>query len=143
MPTPATAVVLRLIREVVNHNDLSPIDELVHPDFYSHAAPPTRANGPTGVAATVRELHRTIAAFRIDPSDVITAGDKIVVRATASGRNLHPGTPRECEWSAEQIHIFRIVDGQIIEHWVAGEHQQLCGAAPARRRATPPSRRFQ
>jgi len=140
--THASAVVLRLIHDVVNHNDLSLIDDLIHADFFSHAAPPTRANGRTGMAATVTALHRTFAAFRIDPSDVITADDKIVVRATASGRNRHAGAPREGEWSAEQIHIFRIADRQIIEHWFASGHQQSGRIAPAGRVQIPPSRRF-
>ena len=120
MSTAATNVVLRLIRDVINHNDLALIDELVHPDFFSHATPPTRAHGRNGVASTVTALHRTYAAFRIEPRDVISTDDKIVVRATASGRHHHANAT-EAEWSAQQIHVFRIVDGQIVEHWVVCE----------------------
>jgi len=123
MSTCATDVVLRLIRDVINNNDLSQIEELVHPDFFSHAAPPTRANGRTGVASTVRALHHTFAAFRLDPRDVIAADEKIVVRATASGRHQHAEPPSQVEWSAQQIHIFRVAEHQVLEHWVVCEPQ--------------------
>ena len=76
---------LRLIHGAVNGGDEELAGTLIHPDFFSHAAPASRASGPAGFLATVRSLHQTFAGFRLEPQDVIAAEAKVVVRATASG----------------------------------------------------------
>jgi predicted ester cyclase len=117
------ALVLRLITGLNSSELLDPVvDELVHQDFFSHDAPAIRASGPAGFKATVRALHRAFAGFRVDPKDVIAGDGKVVVRATASGRHvgiLDGIQPTGREWSAQQIHIFRLADGKVIEHWAS------------------------
>ena len=70
----------------------------------------------------MRVLHGAFTGFRIEPADVISAKGKDVVRVSASGR--HTGSingiePTGEEWLAQQFHIFRIVDGRVIEHWAS------------------------
>jgi nogalonic acid methyl ester cyclase / aklanonic acid methyl ester cyclase len=130
-----TQLVLRLIDGVFNRGDLALVDELVHRDFFDHDAPPTRAVGPGGLRATVRALRDAFAGFRLDPADVISADGKVVVRASATGR--HTGSidgiePTGEEWLAQQFHVFRIVDGRVIEHWASRD------ACSARREGQKP-----
>src|SRR2546422_877916 len=52
--------------------------------------------------------------------DEIVSGDKVVVRVISSGR--HTGEfigfkPTGKTFEAQQIHIYRVADGKIIEHW--------------------------
>jgi predicted SnoaL-like aldol condensation-catalyzing enzyme len=115
-PRPEQELVLRLVDEVVNGGRLELIAELVHPDFYDHGATPSRSCGPDGFRATVLALHASYAGFRLEPRDVIAADGKVVVRATASGRRLD-GSGRE--WSTQQIHIFRLAQDRVIEHWAS------------------------
>jgi predicted ester cyclase len=55
-----------------------------------------------------------------DIEDEITQDDKVVARVTMHGRHLgeflgRPPTGRE--FAAEQIYIYRLQDGKVIEHW--------------------------
>lgn len=126
MPTPRSEqqLVLRLIDEVVNGGRLDLADELVHADFFDHHASASRSCGPDGFRATVAALHEAFAGFRLEPRDVIANGDKVVIRATVSGRHLgafDSATASGTEWSTQQIHIFRLAGDQVIEHW-ASDH---------------------
>ena len=117
-----TALVLRLIEEVFNGRDLTLIDELVHPDFFDHEAPASRSLGPAGMRASVRLLHETFAGYRLEPTDVVAADRKVVVRGSASGRHvgsINGFAATGEEWSSPQFHVFRIADGRIIEHWAS------------------------
>jgi predicted ester cyclase len=122
MPTTETQLVLRLIEEVVNGGDLALIDELVHHDFFDHEAPASRSLGHKGLRATVRALHEAFAGYHLEPTDVVSADGKVVVRGSASGR--HVGAINGIaatgeEWSSPQFHVFRIADRRIIEHWAS------------------------
>jgi predicted ester cyclase len=117
-------LVLRLVDEVVNGRRLDLADELVHPDFFDHHASASRSCGPDGLRATVAALHDAFAGFRLEPRDVIADGDKVVVRATVSGRHVaeFEGAPAAgAEWSTQRIHIFRVAGGQVIERWASDD----------------------
>ena len=120
MPEVEPQLVLRLIEQVFNAGNLEQVDQLVHPDFFDHGAPASRAVGQAGLQATVRLLRHAFAGFRIEPIDVIAADGKVVVRATASGRHvgaINGIEPTGEEWLAPQFHIFRVAEGRVIEHW--------------------------
>ena len=82
----------------------------------------------------MRALHASYAGFRLEPRDVIAADGKVVVRATASGRQLD-GCGRE--WSAQQIHIFRLAQGRVIEHWASPDGRAATERAPQPRPTQP------
>jgi predicted ester cyclase len=55
-----------------------------------------------------------------DIEDEICQGDKVVARVTMHGRHVgellgQPPTGRQ--FATEQIHIYRLQDGKVIEHW--------------------------
>jgi predicted ester cyclase len=123
-PRSERELVLRLVDEVVNGGRLDLVDELVHPDFFDHYATAIRSCGPDGFRATVAALHDAFAGFRLEPRDVIADADKVVVRATVSGRHVaeFDGEPATAaEWSTQQIHIFRVASGRVIERWASDD----------------------
>jgi predicted ester cyclase len=113
-------VVLRLFDEVLHKGKLELVDELVHPDFFNHDAVVANANGPVGFRRTATALRTAFAGLRLDPDDVIVSDDKVVIRCRASGRHVgefHGMQPTGREFSVQHIHIFRLADGKVIEHW--------------------------
>jgi predicted ester cyclase len=135
-----TQVVLRLIEEVFNRGDLALIEELVHPDFFDHEAPASRSLGHAGLRASVRLVREVFAGYRLEPTDVVAADGKVVVRGSASGR--HVGSINGIaatgeEWSSPQFHVFRIADRRLIEHWASRDDysslQRAATRAPSRK----------
>lgn len=129
-------VVLRQI-EALNAGDLDTAEALTHPDFFNHEAVASRANGPQGLRETFANLRSAFAGFRFEPLDVIAEGDRVVVRARISGRHIGEFAgmqPTGREFSVQHIHIWRLAEGQIVEHWAnrddVGAMRQL-GVLPA------------
>jgi predicted ester cyclase len=82
----------------------------------------------------VREM---LPDLRIAVEDVIAEDDKVAVRLTSSAR--HTGTfmgmpPTGKRYTISEIHIFRIRNGQVAEHWHEFDKlslmQQLKGEGP-------------
>jgi predicted ester cyclase len=112
-------------------------EELIHPDFINHEAPPGNPQGPAGLNETVSWLRGLWGPMRAEIEDEICEGDKVVARVTMHGRHVgeflgRPPTGKE--FSTEQIHIWRIEDDKVIEHWSVrddlGQALQL-GLVPA------------
>jgi predicted ester cyclase len=115
-----TRLVRRALNEVFAGGNLEVVDEIFHPDFVNHEAGPRTPPGPEGLKMTVRWLRDAFSDLHYDIQDEIVAGDKVVVRVISSGR--HTGDfigfkPTGKKFEAQQIHIYRIADGKIIEHW--------------------------
>ena len=69
--------------------------------------------------------------------DLIAEGDRVAARLTTSAR--HTGTfmgiePTGKRYSIDEIHIFRIRDGQVVEHWHAFDTASADGPAQGRNR---------
>jgi predicted ester cyclase len=109
-----------------------------HADYVNHEAAATRQRGPAGARATAVFLNSVFADMRHEPLDVVAEGDLVVVRMQASGRQVgeidgFAATGRS--FSVQHIHIFRVTDGKISEHWACrddlGAARQL-GLIPER-----------
>jgi predicted ester cyclase len=114
----------RLARQVLEQlfekGDLDAADELIHPDFVNHEAPPDNPQGPEGLKETVSWLRGLWGPMHAEIEDEICEADKVVARVTMHGR--HEGEflgrpPTGKEFAVEHIHIWRIADGKVIEHW--------------------------
>jgi len=86
----------------------------------NHEAPPDNPQGPEGLKETVSWLRGLWGPMRADIEDEITEGQKVVARVTMHGRHLgeflgRPPTGKE--FAAKQIHIWRMEDAKVIEHW--------------------------
>jgi predicted ester cyclase len=110
----------RVLEELFENGNLDAAEELVHPDFVNHEAPPGNPQGPAGLKETVAWLRGLWGPMHADIEDEICEGDKVVARVTMHGRHLgeflgKPPTGRE--YAVEHIHIWRLEDGRVIEHW--------------------------
>lgn len=130
------AIVLRFVEEGINQADMAAFDELVAEDVVDHYAPP---GSPPGREGWKQNRLRFKAAFpngRWEFADVVAENDLVVVRAPFSG--THQGEffgipPTGRRVTIGSIHICRVADGRIVEHWGnsddLGMMQQL-GAIP-------------
>ena len=113
-------LVRRALDEVFAGGNLSVVNEIFHPEFINHEAGPNTPPGPEGLKMTVKWLRDSFSDLHYDIEDEITEGDKVVVRVISNGRHTGPFIgfpPTGKTFSAQQIHIYRIADGKIIEHW--------------------------
>jgi predicted ester cyclase len=110
----------RLLEELFERGNLAAADELVHPDFVNHEAPPDNPQGPEGLKETVAWLRELWGPMRAEIEDEIAEDDKVVARVTMHGRHLGEflgKPPTGKEFAVEHIHIWRIADDQVLEHW--------------------------
>ena len=127
-------IVRRMYEEILNEGNLALADEIIALDAVSHdpAAPPGSLPGPEGFKRVVRMLQSAFPDHHTTIEEMIAEGDKVVMRGTLSG--THRGDflgipPTGKHFTMTQIHIFRLVDGKVTDHWVnrddLGMMQQL------------------
>jgi predicted ester cyclase len=133
------AIVRRLYEEAWSRGNLDVADELLAPD-YQGIARDTR--GPAGFKRNVGGRRVTWPDLQVTIEEQIAEGDLVVSRLTFRGTQRGPLTgagmadiaPTGKATMVSGIHIHRIVDGKIVEHWglvdSLGLLQQL-GALPA------------
>ena len=109
----------RQIETVLQDHDFEGLRDLLAPGFTDHSAPPGTPPGPDGYVQFMRYLTETLGiTYHLD--DVLSAGDQVVVRATAHG--VHntaafgfPATGRPVAMSA--MHWYRAARDRRAEHW--------------------------
>jgi steroid delta-isomerase-like uncharacterized protein len=116
----ATDICARVQHEVFGSANLDLADELIAPDFVEHTAPPDSPTGPEVIKRTVRWIHDAFDEIRYDVEDLFGTGDRVALRSTFNGVHNgelfgHPATGRRV--SVAQIHVFRVEDGRVAEHW--------------------------
>jgi predicted ester cyclase len=79
-----------------------------------------RLRGHDGFRELVRRINTTFADVNQEPLDVIAEGDRVVARTRMTA--LHVGdyqgiAPTNRTIEMRQVHIWRIEDGRVIEHW--------------------------
>jgi steroid delta-isomerase-like uncharacterized protein len=128
-------VVERFVREVLERGSKPAVDELVAPDFASHSWPST-GDGRADLKSAIDRVSKGLADVEFVIEDTIAEGDRVVVRVTSSATQVGefmgmPATGKR--YSIGEIHIVRLRDGQLVEHWdqidAMGMMKQL-GAGP-------------
>jgi predicted ester cyclase len=110
----------RVLEELFEKGNFEAMDELIHPDFVNHEAPPTNPQGPEGLKETIEWLRSLWGPMRFEIEDEIAEGDKVVDRVIMHGKHVGEflgQAPTGREFAAKQIHVYRIEDGRVIEHW--------------------------
>ena len=115
------ALVSRFITDVFEQGRTDVVDELVTPDFVSHPLP---GAGPDVMKQAISRVSTGLSDARFDIQDVVAEGDRVAVRLTSTATQVGefmgmPPTGRS--YTIEEIHIFRISDGRIAEHWHQGD----------------------
>lgn len=129
------ALVQRFFEEVINQKNLAVLDQFVSPDAVNHTVPSGLPQGPSQFLS----LHLTaFPDVQATVEDLLADGDKVV--ALVSYRGIHQGAfraiaPTGKPISVMGINIFRIVNGQMVEHWGLADRlsalQQLGVVPPA------------
>lgn len=118
MPTgEAKSIVRRFIDEVFVRGQSEAVDELVTDDFISHGLP---GSGPAVLKSAIERVSAGLSDVKMELQDLFAEDDRVAVRlrsmATHSGEFMGlPATGKT--YDVEEIHIFRLDDGKIAEHW--------------------------
>jgi steroid delta-isomerase-like uncharacterized protein len=141
-PEQSKAIARRFIEEVFEQGRAETVDQIVSKEFKSHSWPST-GDGPSDVKGAIERVSNGLEDISFEIDDMIAEDDRVAVRVTASARQVGEfmGIPPSGKsYRIGEIHIFRIADGQIVEHWdqidTFGLMQQL-GAFPSPAAASP------
>jgi predicted ester cyclase len=112
-------LVARFVQEVLAECRSASLDELVADDFRSHTWGP-EGTDREGLRAATERMAAALSdvTFRIE--DSIAEGDRVAVRLSASATQtgeLMGMAPSGRRYTIGEIHIFRVADGRIVEHW--------------------------
>lgn len=114
-------LVLRFLKEVFDNKNVDAIDELIDANGVDHTPWP-------GYGSTRDEVKRGLADFitafpdlRVTVDDVITQGNKVVIRSTMSGTNTGefmgmPATGKRVE-NIGGIDIVEVKGSKLGDHW--------------------------
>ena len=112
---------LAFMEEVLNKKNVGALDDFFAADYVEHS------ESPPGIPANREGMKQMMGMFfagfpdlQVTTEEVIAEGDKVVVRNTVRGTHQGefmgiPATGKQIEIS--EIHIVRIVDGMVVEHW--------------------------
>jgi predicted ester cyclase len=115
-----TRITRTLLAELFERGNLDAAEELVHPEFVNHEAPPDNPQGREGLKETVAWLRGLWGPMTFEIEDEICEDDKVVARVVMHGKHVGEfmgRAPTGREFATKQIHVWRIEDGQVIEHW--------------------------
>jgi predicted ester cyclase len=105
------------------------LDEVVADDMVNHAAGP---QGRAGLRAILRSIDEDLGPVRIEQHHIVGEGDIVAQHLTLHGTHRGSGMPllsgspvtgRSVEWRF--IHIWRVEDGTIVEHWACRDDMAL------------------
>lgn len=122
------AVVQRLYDDLFNRGRLAVADELVAANCISHSAPPGVPDGPAGMRHVAGLLRAAFPDGRLVLEDLIGEDDRVAARLVFRG--THHGTYRGLSPTGRrvvqaQMHLLRLVGGQIAEHWAVRDDLAL------------------
>ncbi|MBA2718840.1 MAG: ester cyclase [Chloroflexi bacterium] len=138
------AIVRRFIDEVFVQGMTDTVDELIADDFVGHTWPST-GRPKDDLKAAIGRTSKALTDARFTIEDMVAEDDRVAVRLTAEA--THTGelmgmAPSGKRYSIGEIHIFRIHDGTVVEHWHQYDKMtmmQQLGALPGGEETAPDS----
>ena len=128
-PRSPRGVVEELLRRQRAAAGDAPLDDLVTTDMVNHAAGP---QGRDGLRSILRTIEVDLGPTALELHHLIAEGDLVVQHVTLHGTHRAstmplladvPATSRSAAWTF--IHIWRVVDGMIVEHWACRDDMGL------------------
>ena len=126
----------RTAKDVIEHlssrlqaGDETVLDDLVSIDMVNHAAGP---QGREGLREILRTIDIDLGPLAVEQHHLFGEGDLVAQHLTLRGTHrastmpLLAGTAvsgRPVEWTF--IHLWRVADGQIVEHWACRDDMSL------------------
>jgi steroid delta-isomerase-like uncharacterized protein len=132
------ALAARIPLEAFNQGKLEVIDEVIADNHIDHAVlPPGLPPGKEGLKLLAKGLRSAFPDLKITIDLQVAEGDLVVAHATTTGtmKGEFAGMPpsgKTATWEA--IHITRVKDGKIVEHWAVQDNMgmlQQLGFVPA------------
>lgn len=128
-------VIREFTRIFKNEHNVDGVAHLFDKKFVHHFRMPV-PSGFEGLRQVGLMMNGTFPDVVVTEEDMIAAGNKVVERSSAAATHKGPmmGTPptnRRINWS--EIHIYRLQDGKIAEHWAEVSMMELLqqiGALP-------------
>ena len=114
------ALVRRFIDEVFVAGSEEAVDDLVAEDFVPHNWPGV-GPGRQPLKQAQQRIRQGLSDVQMTINDLFGEGDRVAVRLSSHARQTGEfmGMPASGkEYTIEEIHIFRVRDGQIAEHWL-------------------------
>ena len=136
-PEENKALVRRFVEEVFNQGNLAAVDRFLAAEYRDANALPGQEPGREGAKRAFSLYQEVFPDLRYTIEEMIAEGDTVVTRVTFRG--THRGAflgipPTNRQVSVPAVHITRLVEGTIREHWSLmddlGLMQQL-GVVPA------------
>ena len=120
MTTDENKVTVRqFIDEIFVQGRTDAVDELLADDFVGHTWPST-GHPKDDLKAAIERTSKGLSDARFTIEDLIAEGDRVAVRLTAEATQTGElmGMPASGKrYSIGEIHIFRLADGKVVEHW--------------------------
>jgi len=114
------AILLRAEAEVWSRGNLAAADELYSPNYVCHFVDGIEWKGLKGIKDAVASHRTSFPDWHEQVEDIIAEGDRVVIRIHSTGTQLgvfNGIAPTGRKVSIEEIHIFRLSDGKIVEQW--------------------------
>jgi steroid delta-isomerase-like uncharacterized protein len=129
------AVARRFIEDIFVRGSAEAVDVLLAEDFQPHTWGQMPA-GREGLKEAIQRVRQGLADVAMTIDDMIAEDDRVAVRLTSRARQVGEFMgmpPSGKEYEIGEIHIFRLRDGKVVEHWhqadLLGMMRQL-GAGP-------------
>jgi len=113
------AIVRRFVDEIFVQGRKESVDELLADDFVAHTWPST-GRPREDLKAAIDRVAGGLADAEFTIDDLIAEGDRVAVSLTTAATQVGPFMgmpPSGRRYSIEEIHIFRLRDGKVVEHW--------------------------
>ena len=113
------ALVRRFVDEIFLKGDFGAVDELLTDDFTPHTWGDMQP-GRDGLKKAIARVSKGLSDTKMSIDDVIAEGDRVAVRLTSSAKQTGEfmGMPPSGKrYEIGEIHIFRLRDGRVAEHW--------------------------
>jgi predicted ester cyclase len=128
-------VIRQFTRIFKNEHNVDGVAQLFDTGFVHHFRAPV-ASGFEGLRQVGLMMNGAFPDVVVTEEDLIACGDKVVERSSAVATNKGammgaPPTSKKVKWS--EIHIYRLRDGKIAEHWAEVSMMELLqqiGALP-------------
>ena len=121
--------------EIFVKGNADAVDELLAADFASHTFPST-GDGRADMKAAIERVHGALSDVTFTVDELVAEGDLVAALLTSSATQTGElmGMPASGKhYEIGEIHLFRVRDEQVVEHWhhhdAMGMMKQL-GAKP-------------
>jgi steroid delta-isomerase-like uncharacterized protein len=120
MATKDNKELVRKFWEVAEKGDYDAFGDYITEDSVDHSPMPGQPPGLEGVKYIFKMLKAAMPDFSQEIVDMVAEGDRVVVRAVSRG--THQGEmmglpPTGKQVQIDEIHIVRVKDGKMTEHW--------------------------